>query len=221
MSSQKEEFRSGEGDAWFARNRAAGPLLAGSHSATALLRAAGAAPANLLEIGCSNGAMLASLCSELGCAGAGIDPSSAAIAQGRERFPALRLEVATAERLPFADAQFDCVVFGFCLYLCDRDDLFRIAAEAHRVLADPGWLLVTDFLPPFAYRNRYSHRAGIDSFKMDYSRLFTWNPEYVEVRRELFAHAQGTALDDADARMGHVLIRRNGADAWPLAPFGR
>ena len=44
----------------------------------------------------------------------------------------------TADRLPYRDGLFDVVVFGFCLYLCDREDLFRIASEADRVLNDQG-----------------------------------------------------------------------------------
>jgi ubiquinone/menaquinone biosynthesis C-methylase UbiE len=219
MSSQKDAFLAAEADAWFARNRAAGEGAGAPSEVAGLLRRAGAAPTRVLEIGCSNGELLASLCRELGCAGAGVDPSAAAIAQGRERHPQLQLEVATAERLPFADAAFDLVVFGFCLYLCDRADLFRIAAEADRVLADPGWLAITDFQPPFAYRNRYAHREGLYSYKMDYSRMFAWNPAYTECARELRAH--GGEGDAPDARMGSVLLRRHGALAWPLEPWSR
>jgi SAM-dependent methyltransferase len=219
LSKQKEAFLAAEADAWFARNRARGEGAGAPSEIAALLRRAGAAPSKVLEIGCSNGQLLASLCAELGCAGAGLDPSAAAIAQGRERFPQLRLEVGTADRLPFADGEFDAVVFGFCLYLCDRADLFRIAAEADRVLADPGWLAITDFLPPFAYRNRYAHREGLHSYKMDYSRLFDWNPAYVERLREV--HAHGGEADSPDARMGTVLLRKDGASAWPAGPFGQ
>jgi ubiquinone/menaquinone biosynthesis C-methylase UbiE len=218
MGSQKEAFLSSEADAWFARNRAGDEAEVAPSEAARLLRRVGATPATVLEIGCSNGQLLASLCAELGCAGAGVDPSSAAIAAGRKRFPQLRLEVGTADALPFADGEFDAVVFGFCLYLCDRTDLFRIAAEADRVLADPGWMAITDFLPPFPYRNRYVHREGLHSFKLDYSRLFAWNPAYVEWLREVHAHGGGE--DSADQRMGTVLLRKDLAPAWPLSPFG-
>ena len=220
MASQKEIFRASEADAWFERNRASGAGEGSPSAVAAVLRQAGASPARVLEIGCSNGALLSALCSELGCQGAGIDPSAAAIAQGRERYPELRLEVATADGLPFDDAAFDAVVFGFCLYLCDRADLFLIAAEADRVLADPGWLAITDFLPPFPYRNAYSHYAGVDSYKMDYSGMFAWNPAYVEVSRQAAAHGDG-GIDAPDARMGTVLLRKNGSVAWPREPFSR
>jgi ubiquinone/menaquinone biosynthesis C-methylase UbiE len=219
MSSQKDAFLAAEADAWFARNRAQGEGAGATSEVAALLRRAGAAPKRVLEIGCSNGQLLASLCQELACEGAGIDPSAAAIAQGRERFPQLRLEVGTADRLPFADGEFDAVLFGFCLYLCDRADLFRIAAEADRVLADGGWLAITDFQPPFAYRNRYAHRDGLHSYKMDYSRLFACNPAYVERLREV--HAHGGEGDSPDARMGTVLLRKDLAAAWPVEPFAK
>lgn len=219
MASQKEIFRASEADAWFTRNRATSAGDPAPSVAAALLREAGAAPRRVLEIGCSNGQLLAALCAEFGCAGTGIDPSATAIAQGRERHPGLRLEVATAERLPFEDVAFDAVVFGFCLYLCDRVDLFRIAAEADRVLADPGWLLITDFQPPFPYRNTYSHCLGVDSYKMDYSAMFAWNPAYGEVRRRLQGHGGDATVDAPDSRTGNVLLRKNGAMAWPLNPF--
>ena len=55
-----------------------------------------------------------------------------------------------ADQLYFESQTFDFVVFGFCLYLCDRDDLFEIAKEAHRVLKPTGWLVIHDFFaePP-------------------------------------------------------------------------
>ena len=82
----------------------------------------------------------------------------------------------TADRLPYRDGLFDVVVFGFCLYLCDREDLFRIASEADRVLNDQGWLIIHDFYSPVPTRRDYHHKTGIYSYKMDYKTLFEWHP---------------------------------------------
>ena len=44
----------------------------------------------------------------------------------------------TADKLPFEDQSVDILVYGFCLYLCDREDMFNIAAEANRVIKSSG-----------------------------------------------------------------------------------
>src|SRR5882762_736631 len=141
---QRDIFLAGEGDAWFDRNidsvRAQklpeeDPLLA----AIAALPVAGSTPPKILEIGCGGATRLAWLHQHLGLVCHGIDPSARAVQAARRR--GVDAQRGTAESLPFADRMFDIVVFGFCLYLCDRDDLFRVAAEADRVLASPGWML--------------------------------------------------------------------------------
>jgi len=78
-----------------------------------------------------------------------LEPSNEAVYQAISL--GLDARVGTADVIPFQDKSFDIVIFGFCLYLCDRDDLFKIAAEADRVLKTPGWLLIKDF---------YSHQSA-------------------------------------------------------------
>src|ERR1700722_3853045 len=133
--SQKDVFLGGEGDAWYGRNlrhlREPGPDIV-----LTTLEDMRIAPKSVLEIGCANGYRLAQICERYGAAGCGIEPSSNAVADGRSRFPSLRLEVGTADVLPFADSQFDVVVFGFCLYLVDPRLHLRCVAEADRVLGD-------------------------------------------------------------------------------------
>jgi len=213
---QKIEFLSGEGDAWLERNRVT--LERGSNDyLSKLLHSAGARPTSVLEIGCSNGRKLAAICAEFQCRGTGIDPSSRAISEGRALNPNLKLEVASADSLPFEAGAFDLVVFGFCLYLCDRKDLFRIAAEADRCLSDGGMLAITDFMPPFAYRNRYSHREGLFSFKFDYRKLFLWNPSYHECALCLGPRGD-SGSSEPDDRVATALLRKDLTTAWPEQP---
>ena len=86
----------------------------------------------------------------------GIDPSSKDIEDGKSIYPNNSFQVGTADNLPFDDDSFDMVIFGFCLYLCDRKDLFKIAYEADRCLKNKGTLVIKDFCPPFPYKNNYS-----------------------------------------------------------------
>jgi ubiquinone/menaquinone biosynthesis C-methylase UbiE len=89
---------------------------------------------------------LARFKSSKGWSGAGLDPSAKAISALNDA--GLRGVVGTAEALPQADQSVDLLIYGFCLYLCDRDDLFQIAAEAHRVLKPKSWLAILDFRAP-------------------------------------------------------------------------
>lgn len=79
----------------------------------------------------------------INCSISGVDPSLDAINQCKlNNIDAI---VGTADSLAYKDNSFDIVIFGFCLYLCDRDDLFRISMEADRVLNKEGWLIIQDF----------------------------------------------------------------------------
>lgn len=213
---QKSPFLAGEGDAWFIRNLPAGEDTASDHIAS-MLTDIGVRPRSTLEIGCSNGSKLAQLCAACGCAGTGIDPSVRAIEDGRARHPKLRLAVGTAESLPFTDGEFDLVTFGFCLYLCDRQDLFRIAAEADRCLSDEGMLAITDFMPPMQYRNPYCHMEELYSYKFGYRRMFLWNPAYFERVLKVYGHGGSSSLAP-DQRTSTVILQKDLANAWPVCP---
>jgi ubiquinone/menaquinone biosynthesis C-methylase UbiE len=149
----------------------------------------------------------------------GIDPSYKAIKDGKSRYPNISLQVGTADELPFDDDSFDMIIFGFCLYLCDRKELFKIAYEADRCLRDKGTLIIKDFYPPFAYKNKYSHHDGIYSFKMDYSRMFTWNPAYAEVAKIVFSHSGFALRDLPDEQLAVVVLRKNEQHVYPEEPF--
>jgi ubiquinone/menaquinone biosynthesis C-methylase UbiE len=205
---QRDIFLAGEGDAWFARNMDSvgaaqdDPLL----EAITALPLARPAPVKLLEIGCGAGSRLAWLSQHLGMICHGIDPSTRAVEAARQR--GVDAQRGTAESLPFADRMFDCVVFGFCLYLCDRDDLFRVATEADRVLAEPGWMLILDFYSPFPTRRRYHHREGVFSYKMDYRNLFCWHPAYSIYSHKVFHHSTHGYTDDPNEWTAVSVLRK-------------
>ena len=71
----------------------------------------------------------------------------------------VELEVAGGERLPFADAAFDCVVSTFTL--CSVDDVPRALAEAYRVLRPGGRLLFLEHgLSPEPGVRQWQHRLN-------------------------------------------------------------
>ena len=97
----------------------------------------------VVEIGCGTGERLQRIRSATNWKVAGIDPSRKSIEELEKN--KVQGYVGTAERLPFQDKSIDILVYGFCLYLCDRQDMFSIAAEANRVIKTEGWIAIMDF----------------------------------------------------------------------------
>lgn len=209
---QKDAFLESEGDAWFTRNEHVlntrklpdsdsllGEILCLPSSQRRGLK--------VLEIGCGDGSRLNWLKENLRYECYGIEPSIQAVRVAESH--GVDAQVGTADTLPFNDSMFDIVIFGFCLYLCDREDLFRIAAEADRVLKSPGWLLIKDFYSPTPLKREYHHRLGLFSYKMDYRTLFTWNPSYTCYSHKVTHHAEHDYTDDSNEWVATSVLRKN------------
>jgi SAM-dependent methyltransferase len=206
LTSQKERFLESEGNAWLARNEATLNARDWSRDPVVVkLNILGGRNARVLEIGCGDGSRLKHL-ADSGHRVKGLEPSARAV----EHATALGIDATqgTADTLPFGDASFDIVIFGFCLYLCDDADLFRIASEADRVLADPGWLLVLDFDARSPSYRPYSHADGISSRKMDYKSMFSWHPAYTVASHEKYDHGTGLWTDDPNEWVSLVALRK-------------
>ncbi len=217
---QREIFARWEGDGYFGRNPVTPDRLEQVAEDDLVLRAlaeAGVDARLILEVGASNGWRLECLHRRRpGISCVGIEPSLAAVTEGARHFPDVKLIRGTAERLPFASGKFDLVILGFFLYLCDRDDLFRVAAETDRVLAPNGIVAIFDFCPPRPCRNPYSHRPGVFSYKMDYAQMFLWNPSYRRVLEKQALHP-GAEENDLDSRTAVSLLRCDAETAFPDA----
>lgn len=194
--SQTKIFLESEADAWFARNGARLGVVDPVGDTIELL---GYKPCSVLEIGCANGWRLKRLKDHYDCQVCGIEPSHDAIVDGGKDTVIVR---GVADSLPFASASFDLVIFGFCLYVCDPAALFRIAAEADRVLSDHGLIVIHDFADtasPFA--RKYRHCDGVLAYHMDYAKLWLAHPWYRRACRRVFDDDAVTVLqkrtDDA------------------------
>lgn len=214
---QKDVFLSGEGDAWYRRNKSQLDL-ADNDSVVELIKQQQLSPSRVLEIGCSSGKRLSAINHIFGASCCGIDVSNEAILTGNNQYQNITLSVGTADDLQFENDTFDLVIFGFCLYLCDRKDLFRIASEADRVLRDKGMIIIKDFHPPFPYKNKYSHCDNIYSYKMDYSRLFTWNPSYTLLSNNIIGHSGIESRTIIDERISLSLLYKSVEDAYTQQP---
>jgi ubiquinone/menaquinone biosynthesis C-methylase UbiE len=218
---QKEVFLRSEGDGFYRRNQKDLAQMERRGVDDPIMKSLGALslrPRRILEVGCSNGWRLALMRRAFGAQCFGLDPSAEAVAQGMAEHSQITLTTGTAESLPYEHDAFDLVVFGFCLYLCDRQDLFRIAAEADRVLAAAGFLAILDFYPPFPYRNRYHHCDGLYSYKMDYGQMFLWNPAYRLATQSVF-HIGRAASAPPDERLAVTVLQKDMQHAFPDSPY--
>lgn len=192
---QSNKFTKNEGRAWLARNKDKLPPL--HDDVTRIILKNKLAPTSVLEIGCANGWRLEKLKQLFGCKIEGIDPG----ADHHEW-----IKTGTADRLGYRNNSFDLVIFGFCLYLVDREDLFKVAHEADRVLKDGGHLIIHDFFVMMdPYKRKYEHADGIFSYHMNYFKLWCANPAYTMI----------DAIRPDDDTVVH-LLKKDIEKGWPL-----
>lgn len=176
MGRQSQIFLHGEAKAWLARNEHKLPLE--NDPVTAALRLKGIPYSSVLEVGCANGWRLYELqdTTDKTVFACGVDPCIETEITDTN----LRIVRGTADDIPFNDGSFDLVIYGFCLYLCDPEDYFRIASEGDRVLASGGHIVIFDFFANEPYARLYEHHPGVMTRKMDFTRLWKWSPLYRE-----------------------------------------
>ena len=184
--SQSATFLEGEGDAWFSRNQqqlesSDTPSIDVDFICESLKPFRGSIQ-NILEIGCGSGKKLSQLTSHFKASGYGLDPSLMAINKAREitqlQDSKLSFEVGLATDLPYKDAQFDLVFFGFCLYLIPPLETYKAIMEANRVLKWGGFLAILDFDYGSLKINPYKHAEGVFTHKNNYSQIFTSSGYY-------------------------------------------
>jgi len=212
---QKEIFLAGEADAWFERNHKIlqGKIFDLSDPIIKIVSNISKRPEyvgkvlKVLEIGCGEANRLAWMVEHLGANTYGLEPSSKAVELARKK--GVHAEHGSADNLPFESVSFDVVIFGFCLYLCDQDDLFIIAKEADRVLKKKSWLIIRDFFSPSPITCDYHHKKGVYSYKMDYRKLFSWHPSYTCFSHKLSDHGQEKISDNAQEWVATSVLRKN------------
>lgn len=169
---QSTAFYSGEGDAWYDRNKDAvmNPIVIRELTSLKI------APKTIVEIGSSHGRYLNEMHKHYACRCVGFDPSSSAINVGKTLYPKLDLRVGTVRS--FFGMTAELMVFGFCLYLVDREDIFSIVTGADYCIPAGGHIIIHDFDPETPQAVPYHHKDGLWSYKMDYAALWLANPAY-------------------------------------------
>ena len=187
---QADIFLQSEGDAWFRRNHA---RLGERDPVFDAIVDIGIKPKSVLEVGCANGWRLAKLRDQYQCEVTGIEPSEKA--SGQAMAAGIHTMRMTAEKSASFGECFDLVIYGFCLYLTDPADWFRIVAAGDTDLAPGGHLIVHDFADGIgAYARRYEHHDKILSYHFDFADLWLGHPLYTLVRRTVGDHDMVTVL---------------------------
>jgi SAM-dependent methyltransferase len=214
-------FLESEGDRWYERNAAALEAFdPGQDLPLRLLDLYRVQPASALEVGAATGARLAAL----GARGAGrlvaVEPSQAAIAEGRRRHPAVEFRRALVTEMDLHE-QFDLVIAHYVLHWVDRAALLGAVAAIDRCVRDGGFLLVGDFCPSAPARVPYHHLpAGAYTWKQRYHEIWTASGLY-----RVVAGLTGTSPRALDPRArehergGVWLLRKSLEDQYADAPL--
>ncbi len=222
--SQNQIFKKSEGDAWFKRNhdhiQDVNQVINSPdvHYMLQVLKPFSSRINHVLEIGSSNGVRLETICSDLGAAGMGVEPSPIAVKSGNDRIKKtakVELVVGAGDKLPCEDASFDLVYFAFCLYLFDRNTLMQSLSEADRVLKPGGFLVITDFDPGFQHKKPYVHFQGLFSYKQDYASFYAQSGLYYSVGKHSFSHREPFFDELPDERVSTSILYKE-TDPYPI-----
>jgi len=207
---QKEIFLNGEGDAWFERNQAQIKTIKYEEDSIVKsilnIKQKDINIQNIIEVGCGGGERLSSLKKAAGFNVHGIDPSAEAIKNAHKLN--ITATIGTAEKLIIESKSIDVLILGFCLYLCDDEDLFKIAFEVDRVLKNSSWLIIKDFEAGDIKYNKYKHTENIQSRKMNYSKMFLWHPNYSLAEKKIEDHESKGWTDINDNWVATTTIRK-------------
>ena len=163
----------------------------------------------ILEIGTSDGIKLDYLSRKipsLNLSLFGIDPSYESINVGSDLYPNLNLKQGTSDQIEFDNQYFDVVILGFCLYLVDRNLLFKTVSEVDRTLKQGGYLIITDFETPYPAIRNYEHLEGCFSYKNNYSNFFLGGGHFSLVNKFHFSHSTDIFNPDINERVSTSVL---------------
>ncbi len=139
---------------------------------------------SILEVGCGDGWRLDLIKKKLNVKCYGLEPSKKAIKNLKNR--KIKVIRGTADKLNFKNFKFDILIYGFCLYLVDVGDLFKVVYEADKVLKKNSYIIIYDFYSKKSKYLNYRHDKRIKVHKYDFSKIFLWHPKYKLVEQKIF-----------------------------------
>ena len=209
-------FLESEGDRWYQRNAAVLDAFEPDQDLPLrLLDLYRVEAASALEVGAATGARLAALGAR-GCRRlVAVEPSLAAIAEGRRRHPGIEFRRALVTDMDLGE-QFDLVIAHYVLHWVDRGALLTAVAAIDRCVRDGGFLIVGDFCPAAPARVPYHHLPpGAYTWKQPYHEIWTASGLYRVVAGLTGVTPRGLDPRAAEHERGGVwLLRKSLADHY-------
>jgi len=185
--SQKKLFLKSEGDNYFLRNQE--KILKKNFSKDKITKILKSylkknSKKKILEIGCSAGLRLSYLKKIFTKSDFyGIDPSKKAINSNKDK--SITLRVGTADNIAMLK-KYDFIIFGFCLYVCDDNDLFKIASDTYKLANKNAYIIIEDFDTGKTIYENYKHKKDLTVRKMNYAKIFTWHPKIILIKKYFY-----------------------------------
>ena len=99
-----------------------------------------------------------------------------------------------------------------------REKLFKLAYEVDGHLEEAGYVIGLDFSTKFPIMNEYKHHKDIYSFKFDLAKMFVWNPQYMEVFKQIMNHDGKPFSGDQNEAIGVTILRKNSVSSSYVNP---
>ena len=99
------------------------------------------------------------------------------------------------------------ITIAYKYYIIGYIYLFKIIYDTDRVLKSGGVIIIHDFYSTIPYSNNYKHLKKIKSYKMDYSKLFTYHPSYKLLYRNIYPYDKSIKVSK-DNRLGLFAIKK-------------
>lgn len=182
-------FDATDADAWFHRNAPQLTLARAADDPLLLLLHRHRLPQPtdaVCDLGASNGWRVASLTAHAKTA---VELSGAAIAHGTAAYPDVTFLQSPLTDVDRPSGSQHVVLLSFVLHWIARASLLDVAREVDRLLAPGGHLALSDFWPASPLRVPFKHRAGLWTWKQDYSRLWLATEGYELVETVEFPDA--------------------------------
>ncbi len=177
-----------------------------------LVLAPGGAGAEVLEVGCGNGFLLAQLSERYLRAGlTGTDWSPDMVALASERgLPATTVQREDVRALTFADGRFDAVVSERCLVnLLDPAEQDQALCELHRVLRPGGHLVFIEaFARGLENLNVARDEVGLAPNEVPFHNLWFDDDRFEAVIAGRFEHVHGDTVPPPNFLSSHYFISR-------------
>lgn len=181
MKNQDKLFSSFEGDNWFKRNKE----FLGTNDQDLplyLMELYSLKPKKVLEIGASNGYRLAGVYERFKSKVYAVEPSSKAIKDGKQKWPFINFQKATAATMKYKKHFFDLVIVNSVFHWIDMETLLDSIAKIDNVLGWGGGLVIGDFQVHCPVKRLYHHikNKQVFTYKLDYKKIFLSTGFYKE-----------------------------------------